>query len=334
MSTYAVSNAHRLHTGYHHPLLREWQRCANVITRSSLVYPIFVVPGKGVKRAIGSLPNQYQWSADRLTELLDPLVAKGLRAVIVFGVLDGQEGKDNAATLADAETGPVVPAVRLLRKHYPDLLVACDVCLCAYTSHGHCGVLNAENAIDNATSIRRIAQVAASYAQAGCQMIAPSDMMDGRIGSIKQALREAGLDHRTCVMSYSAKFASAFYGPFRDAANSAPKGDRRCYQLPPGARGLAMRAIRRDVAEGADMLMVKPGTPYLDIVRDCKELSPELPIAVYHVSGEYAMLHHAGANGVFDLRTAVLETMDGFARAGASIVFTYYTPELLEWLDA
>ncbi|RKP25849.1 delta-aminolevulinic acid dehydratase-like protein [Syncephalis pseudoplumigaleata] len=318
--------AHRLHSSFHHPVLRAWQRCANTITKESLVYPIFVVATPGVKRAIGSLPNQYHWSVDRLPELLDPLVAKGLRAVILFG--------DETGSIADSDAGPVVPAIRLIRERYPDVLVCCDVCLCAYTTHGHCGIQNEEGALNNEASIRRLGEVAANYARAGCQVIAPSDMMDGRIGAIKQALRESAQDHRACVMSYSAKFASAFYGPFRDAANSSPsKGDRRCYQLPAGARGLAKRAIERDVAEGADMLMVKPGTPYLDIVRDCKELHPELPIAVYQVSGEYAMLYHAASHGVFDLRTALLETMEGFARAGASIILTYYTPELLDWLD-
>ncbi|KAI9594584.1 hypothetical protein BDF19DRAFT_444155 [Syncephalis fuscata] len=315
--------SHRLHSSFHHPVLRAWQRCSNTITKESLVYPIFVVAAPGIKRSIASLPNQYHWSVDRLPELLDPLVAKGLRSVILFGVLN-DEPKDEIATMADSEQGPVVPAIRLIRERYPDLLVSCDLCLCAYTSHGHCGVQNDEGAIDNEASIRRIANVSISYARAGCQVIAPSDMMDGRIGAIKQALRTAKLDHRACVMSYSAKFASAFYGPFRDAANSSPsKGDRRCYQLPPGARGLAKRAIERDVAEG---------TPYLDIVRDCKELHPELPIAVYQVSGEYAMLYHAASHGVFDLRTAVFETLEGFTRAGASIVLTYYTPELLDWL--
>jgi porphobilinogen synthase len=215
MSDYHVPDAHRLHTGYHHPLLREWQRCANIITRRSLIYPIFVTTGQGIKRAISSLPNQYHWSVDRLHELLDPLVARGLAAVIIFGVPGNTKGKDLRGSLADAENGPVIPAIRLIRKRYPDLLVACDVCLCAYTTHGHCGILNQENAIDNAESIQRIAQVATAYARAGCQLIAPSDMMDGRIGSIKQALREAKLEHRTAVMSYSAKFASSFYGPFR-----------------------------------------------------------------------------------------------------------------------
>ncbi|KAI8048185.1 delta-aminolevulinic acid dehydratase-like protein [Syncephalis plumigaleata] len=324
--------AHRLHSGFHHPVLRAWQRCSNTITKESLVYPIFVVATPGVKRSIASLPNQYHWSVDRLPELLDPLVAKGLRSVIIFGVLD-EEPKDELATMADSEQGPVIPAIRLIRERYPDLLICCDVCLCAYTSHGHCGVQNEEGAINNEASIRRLADVSVNYARAGCQVIAPSDMMDGRIGAIKDALKTNSLDHRACVMSYSAKFASSFYGPFRDAANSSPtKGDRRCYQLPAGARGLAKRAIERDVIEGADMLMVKPGTPYLDIVRDCKELHPELPIAVYQVSGEYAMLYHAASQGVFDLRTALFETLEGFTRAGASIVLTYYTPELLEWL--
>jgi porphobilinogen synthase len=188
--------------------------------------------------------------------------------------------------------------------------------------------------LDNQLSIDRIAQVSLEFVKAGCQLIAPSDMQDGRILAIKTILLKSGLGSKVCVMSYSAKFASSFYGPFRDAAGSAPaKGDRKCYQLPPNARGLAQRALKRDVEEGADILMVKPGYPYLDIVRDAKNMYPDYPIAIYQVSGEYAMLWHASKNNVFDLKEAVMESLESGMRAGASILITYYVPQLLDWIS-
>ncbi|KAJ1560728.1 hypothetical protein HK096_007449, partial [Nowakowskiella sp. JEL0078] len=236
---------------------------------------------------------------------------------------------------ADDEDGPVIRAIELFRKEFPNVLVACDLCLCAYTDHGHCGLIHKDGTIDNVASITRLAQVAVNYAKAGCQVIAPSDMMDGRIGAIKQALLENGLSNTVAVMSYSAKFASVFYGPFRDAACSAPSsGDRKNYQLPPISRGLARRATDRDIGEGADVIMVKPGYPYLDIVRDLKEAYPDYPLAIYQVSGEYAMLCHAAKNKVFDLKAGVLEGLEGALRAGANILITYFTPMLLDHLNS
>ncbi|KAJ2011430.1 Aminolevulinate dehydratase, partial [Coemansia sp. S610] len=203
-----------------------------------------------------------------------------------------------------------------------------------YTSHGHCGHLNEDNTINNEASVRRIAEVAVNYAKAGADNVAPSDMMDGRMRAIKQGLLDAGLSHRVSLMAYSAKYASALYGPFRDAACSGAQfGDRSAYQLPPGSRGLGRRAIERDVREGADIIMVKPAMFYLDIIRDAKELAPDHPIAAYQVSGEYAMIHHAASAGVFNLKTAVLESMASLQRAGCSLILTYFTPELLEWLN-
>jgi len=261
---------------------------------------------------------------------LKPLVEKGLRSILIFGVLT-QTVKDSQASCALAESSPVIQAIKVIRKSFPDLYVAADVCLCGYTDHGHCGILTEEGHIDNSKSIKRIAEVALSYAKAGAHMVAPSDMMDGRIQAIKHLLSQNNLN-RTCVMSYSAKFASSFYGPFREAAHSAPsQGDRKAYQLPPPARGLAIRAFQRDQEEGADILMVKPAGPYLDIIRDMKN-QVNTPIACYHVSGEYAMLWHAAAAGAFDLKTAVFETLRGFRRAGVDIIITYYTPRLLDWL--
>uniref|UniRef100_G1PS48 Delta-aminolevulinic acid dehydratase n=2 Tax=Myotis lucifugus TaxID=59463 RepID=G1PS48_MYOLU len=283
---------------------------------------------------IASLPGVARYGVNRLEEMLRPLVEEGLRCVLVFGV-PSRVPKDERGSAADAEDSPTVEAVRLLRKTFPSLLVACDVCLCPYTSHGHCGLLSENGAFQAKESRQRLAEVALAYAKAGCQVVAPSDMMDGRVEAIKEALMAHGFGNRVSVMSYSAKFASCFYGPFRDAAQSSPAfGDRRCYQLPPGARGLALRAVDRDVREGADMVMVKPGMPYLDIVREVKNKHPELPLAVYHVSGEFAMLWHGAQAGAFDLKAAVLEVMTAFRRAGADIIITYYTPQLLQWLKA
>ncbi|KAI8871011.1 putative porphobilinogen synthase [Ramicandelaber brevisporus] len=321
-----------LHGGFHHQVHRYWQssQASTTLTKASFIYPIFISDDADAIQPITSLPGQSRWGLNRLNELLDPLVAKGLKTVILFGV-PVIAAKDPVGTLADAHEGPVIQAVHLIKKLYPSLQIACDVCLCEYTSHGHCGILNDDGTINNTLSVRRLADVSLAYAQAGAHIIAPSDMMDGRIGAIKDILHSHNMSHRVALMAYSAKFASAFYGPFREAAGSAPsQGNRKCYQLPAGARGLARRAIRRDVGEGADVIMVKPGTPYLDVIRDAKEICPDLPIAVYQVSGEFAMMHAAAKQGVFELNSAILETMEGFTRAGAGIILTYFTPELLD----
>lgn len=321
-----------LHSGYFHPLLRTWQAATTTLSASNLIYPIFVTDVPDDVQPIASLPGVARYGVNRLEEMLRPLVEEGLRCVLVFGV-PSRVPKDERGSAADSEDSPTIEAVRLLRKTFPSLLVACDVCLCPYTSHGHCGLLSENGAIQAKESRQRLAEVALAYAKAGCQVIAPSDMMDGRVEAIKDALMAHELGNRVSVMSYSAKFASCFYGPFRDAAQSSPAfGDRRCYQLPPGARGLALRAVDRDVREGADMLMVKPGMPYLDIVREVKNKHPELPLAVYHVSGEFAMLWHGAQAGAFDLKAAVLEAMTALRRAGADVIITYYTPLLLQWL--
>ncbi|XP_066569428.1 delta-aminolevulinic acid dehydratase isoform X2 [Amia ocellicauda] len=304
-----------LHSGYFHPTLRAWQSCASDLRPSNLIYPIFITYG-----------------VNKLEGMLRPLVEAGLKCVLIFGV-PAKIAKDGHGSGADSEDTPAIQAVRKLRSLFPELLLACDVCLCPYTAHGHCGILREDGSLDNEASCLRLADVAVAYAQAGCHIIAPSDMMDGRIGAIKQALISNNLGNKVSVMSYSAKFASCYYGPFRDAAQSKPAfGDRRCYQLPPGARGLALRAVDRDVREGADVLMVKPGLPYLDIVREVKDKHCAVPLAVYHVSGEFAMLWHGAQAGAFELRAAVMEAMTAFRRAGADIIITYYTPQLLTWL--
>ncbi|KAG5461328.1 MAG: putative porphobilinogen synthase [Olpidium bornovanus] len=393
-----------LHSGYCHPVHRSWQATGLNLTKKDLV-----------------------WGVDRLAGYLEPLIAKGLASVLLFGAPTAVT-KDAVGSAADDPNGPVISALKLLRSRFPDLHVGCDVCLCAYTSHGHCGILCEEDTtIDNERSVARLAEIAVAYANAGAwslparpassgsagvrvltvkrndpralclipvfaenlvvwcwaarkpgaHFVGPSDMMDGRILTIKRALASAKVGHRVALMSYSAKFASVFYGPFRCAHAGGFAGIRfpgvflgvRCYQLPPMARGLARRATARDVREGADVLMVKPGGPYLDIIRDTRELAPDHPIAVYQVSGECAALYHAAKAGVYDLKAAVLETLAGFQRAGtkacrdlfmsavacfaaspcavqtsdvfnpvretgANIVVTYFTPELLDWLEA
>ncbi len=321
---------HRLHPGYGHSTTRIWQAEARLHIEQ-LVYPLFISDAADAQEEIGAMPGQYRWGVDRLEAALRPLVRKGLRAVLLFGV--PSTGKDGRASCADAANSPVVQAVGVLQAAFPDLLIICDICLCAYTDHGHCCIFREDGSMDNAASIERLAEISVSYVRAGAHMVAPSDMMDGRVGAIKRALCEARLDHAP-VMSYSAKFASCFYGPFRDAAHSAPAfGDRRAYQLPAGARRLALRAIERDVEEGADFVMVKPAGPYLDLIRDARD-RVHVPVAAYHVSGEYAMLLHAAQAGAFDLKTAVLEALTGIRRAGANIIITYFAPQLLDWLQA
>jgi len=266
-----------------------------------------------------------------LEEHLAPLVALGLRSVMLFGVVS-EEKKDNTGSFATHPDSPVLLAIPTIREKFPSLLVCVDVCLCGYTSHHHCGVLHPNGNIANDESAARLAEIAVAFAKAGCHVVAPSDMMDGRVKHIKQALHDAALPYEVSVMSYSAKFASTFYGPFRDAAASGViGGDRKCYQLPPGARGLAIRAIERDLDEGADMVMVKPASPYLDIIAEAKRIA-RVPVVCYHVSGEYAMMIHAANAGTFVLRDAVMEQFQGLRRAGADVIITYFTPQLLEWL--
>lgn len=299
-------------------------------------YPLFItdIPNSAVD--LPSMPGQKRWSVDRLASFLSPLVAKGLRSVILFGIPEvKRSAKDGRGSIADDPEGPVIQAIKLLRKEFPDLYVACDVCLCEYTDHGHCGVLHEDGTINNVPSVQRLAEVAVNYARAGAHCVAPSDMMDGRIKAIKQGLLDAGLAGKTTLMSYSAKFASALYGPFRDAVDSAPSfGDRRCYQLPPGARGLARRAITRDLSEGADMIMVKPTMPYLDVLSEARQLAGDVPLACYQVSGEFAMIHAGARANVYELRRMAEESVMSARRAGATLILSYFTPQFLEWLPA
>ncbi|SGY98966.1 BQ5605_C034g11258 [Microbotryum silenes-dioicae] len=337
-----MTTAHRvpisstLQGGQFHPLLRSLQ-AERHLTKDMLMYPIFITDDPEAVVEIKALPGQKRWGINKLNQLLDPLVKKGLRSVILFGVpLDMT--KDGRGSPADDPSTPVIVATKLIRERYPHILIACDVCLCEYTSHGHCGELREDGTIDNGKSVARLAQVALAYTKAGAHIVAPSDMMDGpsqgRIRAIKDALIDNGYSNRCNLMSYSAKFASSLYGPFREAAGSVPDfGNRKCYQLPPNARGLARRAILRDVDEGADIIMVKPGLPYLDIISEARALAPDHPLAVYQVSGEFAMIH-AGANaGVYDLRVMAMETVECFLRAGCTLILTYFTPQFLDWLS-
>lgn len=279
---------------------------------------------------IKSLPGVCRYGINQLVRHLAPLVAKGLKSILLFGVIE-KLAKDATGTAADHPDNPVMTGLPVLRARFPDLVVACDVCLCPYTDHGHCGILKGET-IDNQPSIDRIAAIAEAYVRQGAHVVAPSDMMDNRIAAIKRGLAESGSN--AAILSYSCKFASSFYGPFREAAKSAPAfGDRKCYQLPMGARGLALRAAQRDVHEGANFLMVKPGMAYLDILRSVKDQHPHIPMFVYQVSGEYAMLYKVGAAGNDEeqaqFRAQLMECLLAFRRAGADVIITYFVPLLL-----
>jgi len=332
-STTDTPLSHVLQGGYAHPLARSLQ-AERALAKDMLMFPLFVSDNPDAKEPIDSFPNQYRLGINVLQAFLKPLVDKGLRSVMVFGVPTKCK-KDARGTPADDPNGPTISAIRMIKREFPGLFVAADVCLCEYTDHGHCGYAEggAGGEIDTALSVARIAEVALSYARAGADCVAPSDMMDGRVGAIKKALITNRLANRCCLMAYSAKFASALYGPFRAAACSAPSsGDRKGYQLPPNARGLAKRAILRDISEGADIIMVKPAQTYLDVLSEARSVAPSHPLACYQVSGEYAALLAGADAGVYDLKPMVLETLDCMLRAGATLILTYFTPMLLDWL--
>jgi len=297
------------------------------LSPADFIYPMFVAPGLDVKVEVPSMPGIYRFSADLLAAEAARAREAGIRAVLLFGL---PPSKDEEGSGAWAREGVVQKAVRLLKSRVPDLLVITDVCLCEYTSHGHCGVLRGRD-VDNDATLELLARTAVSHAEAGADIVAPSDMMDGRVGAIRDALDTAGLQN-TAIMSYAAKFASAFYGPFRDAAESAPQfGDRRSYQMDPANRREAVREILADVDEGADIIMVKPALAYLDIVSDARSVT-DLPVAAYNVSGEYTMVKAAAANGWLDERRTVLEILTGIRRAGADLILTYHAVDAARWL--
>lgn len=293
-----------------------------------LIYPLFVVFGKGVRRPIPSMPGVFQLSIDEAVKEVRECRSLHIPAVILFGIPDH---KDEKASGAYAPDGIIQRAMKTLKEKVPEVLIIGDVCLCEYTSHGHCGVLRG-NEVDNDATLELLARTALSQARAGADMVAPSDMMDGRVAEIRQALDENGFEHLP-IMSYAAKYASAFYGPFREAAESAPQfGDRKGYQMDPANAREALREVTLDVEEGADIIMVKPALPYLDIIRQVRE-EFDLPVAAYQVSGEYAMIKAAAQKGWLDERSIVLESLIAIRRAGADLILTYFAKEAATWLQ-
>jgi porphobilinogen synthase len=313
-----------------HPRLRDLVR-EHRLTRDDLVYPAFVYHGQGIEREIVSLPGQFQYSLDRFPKLVDRLAEARIPGLLLFGI---PAHKDATGSASWDDAGLVQEATRICHDRAPEMLVVTDLCFCEYTDHGHCGPLVERRGgldVDNDATLELLARQAVSHARAGADVIAPSGMMDGMVRAIRSGLDAAGFDN-VPILSYAAKFASAFYGPFRDAAESAPAfGDRRTYQMDPANGDEAIREVAADLAEGADMVMVKPGLPYLDLVRRVKDTF-RVPTAVYNVSGEYAMVKAAAANGWIDERRIVLELLTGFKRAGADMILTYHALDAARWL--
>jgi len=303
------------------------------LSRHDFVLPLFVSEKIERAKAIPSMPGVHQYSGSEIAAIAQRAHESGVQAVLLFGI---PKSKDEQASGAYAENGVVQNAVRQIKERTPDLTVITDVCLCEYTSHGHCGVTRLDGEhfhVLNDESVELIAKTAVSHAAAGADMVAPSDMMDGRIGAVRTALDQAGFD-QTGIMSYAAKFASVFYGPFRDAAESPPQfGDRRSYQMDPANADEALREVELDLAEGADIVLVKPALPYLDILWRVRERFGR-PTAVYHVSGEFAMVKAAAEKGLIDERAAVLEIMTSLKRAGADFIVSYWALDLMEWLKS
>jgi len=292
-----------------------------------LIYPLFIVEGNKIKQEISSMPGQFRLSSDLLPKEAEEIARLGIPAIILFGI---PKRKDEVGSSAYHPKGVIQQSIRAIKKATPELLVVTDVCLCEYTSHGHCGVV-VDGYVDNDKTLELLAKTALSHAQAGADMVAPSDMMDGRIKAIRQALDGDGFQNIP-VMAYAAKYASAFYGPFREAAESAPQfGDRRSYQMDPPNWREALREVEQDIAEGADIVMVKPALPYLDVIRKVRDTFNH-PLAAYSVSGEYAMVKAAAQQGWLDEKRIVLEMLTAIKRAGADIIITYYAKEAARWL--
>lgn len=299
-----------------------------VVTKDDLILPLFVAPGKGLKEEIPSMPGNYHYSPDSILWEIEEMLKLGVKACILFGL---PESKDELGSEGYSDQGVVQQAIRAIKARFPEMYVITDVCLCEYTSHGHCGVIKGDT-VDNDATLDLLARMAVSHARAGADMVAPSDMMDGRVAAIRAALDREGFPD-VPIMAYSAKYASAFYGPFREAADSAPAfGDRRSYQMDPGNAREALREVALDVEEGADIVMVKPGLAYLDILHRVRE-AVQVPVAVYNVSGEFAMVKAAAARGWIDERRIVMEAMLAFKRAGADLILTYHAKDVARWLD-
>lgn len=324
--------AARLRRLRYHPQVREMVRAAR-LHPAQLILPLFVRSGEGIRQPIDSMPGQCQLSLDQFEKELDQIAALGLGGVILFGI---PEHKDASGSDACDDEGIIARAVRVARSAAPRLLTITDVCFCEYTDHGHCGVIARRQGradVDNDATLELLARQVVCHARAGADMVAPSGMMDGMVGAIRRALDGAGYSHLP-IMSYAVKYASAFYGPFREAAGSAPQfGDRRTYQMDPAADpGQALREVELDLAEGADIVMVKPALAYLDILRLVRDRFPGVPLAAYNVSGEYSMVKAAAARGWLDERAAALESLTAIRRAGADIILTYWAKDLARWI--
>jgi porphobilinogen synthase len=307
-----------------------WRRMVREthLTLDSLIYPMFVVPGRGVKHSITSMPGISQFSVDEVVKEAKAVAAAGVPAVLLFAA---PNQKDSKASNALDPKGLAAQAISAIKEACPKLMVWADVCLCGSTDHGHCGHVLPQGVIDNDSSVETLAQVALNYAKAGADAVAPSDMMDGRILAMRQLLDKEGLSS-TPIVSYAAKYASSFYGPFREAAESAPAfGDRRSYQMDPANAREALREVLLDVEEGADLVMVKPAGPYLDIIRQVRD-AVNLPVVAYQVSGEFSLIKAAAERGWIDERAAALETLTGIKRAGADLIITYFAPQMAQWL--
>jgi porphobilinogen synthase len=299
------------------------------LSADQFLYPLFVTPGSRIRREVPSMPGVFQLSVDEAVLETGAARAEGVAGVLLFGL---PEKKDEVGSAAYDVDAPVQNAVRAIRRSHPDTVVVTDVCLCEYTSHGHCGIVEGHDVVNDAT-VEQLVRAALSHAAAGADIVAPSDMMDGRVGAIRKALDERGFEH-VAIMSYAAKYCSGFYGPFREAADSAPQfGDRRTHHMDPANSDEAMREVEQDIAEGADIVMVKPAMPYLDIVRRVKDTFA-FPTAAYQVSGEYAMIKAAAARGWIDEPRVMMESLTSIARAGADIIITYYAREAARALNA
>ncbi|MEP7199760.1 MAG: porphobilinogen synthase [Chloroflexota bacterium] len=319
--------AHRLRRLRRTDNLRRMVR-ETTLSADDFIYPLFVVHGTNIQQEISSMPGNFHWSVDKLPAEAQSIAKLGIPAVILFGL---PESKDEVGSEDYADDGIVQEATRIIKRAVPELIVVTDVCMCEYTSHGHCGIVR-DGAVQNDETLATYQRVVVSHAAAGADMVAPSGMMDGQVGAIRAALDVNGF-HNTPILAYSAKYASAFYGPFREAADSPPQfGDRKAYQMDPANAREAMREIELDIAEGADMVMIKPALPYLDIIRQARDRF-DVPIAAYNVSGEYAMVKAAGRNGWIDEQKVTLELLTGTKRAGADIIISYHAKDVARWLQ-
>jgi porphobilinogen synthase len=301
----------------------------NRVNIADLVYPMFVIEGKGIRQEIAPMPGIFRFSPDQLPPEVEDIARLGIPAILLFGI---PEEKDEVGSSAYHPEGVIPQAIRTIKKTVPELLVVTDVCLCEYTSHGHCGIV-VNGHVDNDQTLPLLARTALSHAEAGADIVAPSDMMDGRIKAIREALDEEGLQHIP-ILSYAVKYASAFYGPFREAAESAPQfGDRGSYQMDPPNLREALREVEQDIAEGADIIMIKPALAYLDVLRRVRDTF-NYPLAAYNVSGEYAMVKAAAQRGWLDEKRTVMEIITAIKRAGADIILTYHAKDIARWLQS